>query len=344
MDIILILPIVISIALTSLVLPYWIKKCRIVGLLWEDMNKYGKPKNVASSGGIVVVMAFVLGVLSYVAIKTFVLKISDEAITGIFLKLFALLAVILILAIVGLVDDLLGWKRKGLSKRFRIFLAFVASIPLIVINAGEQVISLPLVGQVDLGILYPLIIIPIGIAGATTTYNFLAGFNGLEAGQGIIILSFLSFVAYSTGYSWLALIGLCMAASLAVFYFYNKFPARVFPGGILTYSVGALIASMAILGNFEKVALFVFIPYMVEVVLKLRGGLKKHSFAKPNKDNSLELPYKKFYSLNHIAIAMLKRIKPSHKVYERDVSYFIHAVQILIIIIAFIVFRRSIFI
>ena len=146
MDIILILPIVISIALTSLVLPYWIKKCRMVGLLWEDMNKYGKPKNVASSGGIVVVMAFVLGVLSYVAIKTFVLKISDEAITGIFLKLFALLAVILILAIVGLVDDLLGWKRKGLSKRFRIFLAFVASIPLIVINAGEQVISLPVVG------------------------------------------------------------------------------------------------------------------------------------------------------------------------------------------------------
>ena len=202
MDIILILPIVISLALTSLILPYWIKKCRIVGLLWEDMNKYGKPKNVASSGGIVVVMAFVLGVLSYVAIKTFVLKISDEEITGIFLKLFALLAVILILAIVGLVDDLLGWKRKGLSKRFRIFLAFVASIPLIVINAGEQVISLPLVGQVDLGILYPLIIIPIGIAGATTTYNFLAGFNGLEAGQGIIILSFLSFFAYMTVSSW----------------------------------------------------------------------------------------------------------------------------------------------
>ena len=344
MDIILVLPIVISAVLTALMLPYWIKKCRIAGLLWEDMNKRGKPRNVASSGGIIVVIAFVLGILSYVAIKTFVLNITNDAIAGIFLKLFALMAVVLIIAIIGLVDDLLGWKHGGLSKRFRIFLALVASIPLIVINAGEHVVSLPFAGTIDLGILYPLIIIPIGIAGATTTYNFLAGFNGLEAGQGIIMLGFLSFIAYSTGSSWLALVGLSMVASLIVFYIYNRFPAKVFPGGILTYSTGALIAGMAILGNFEKIAIFVFIPYIIEVILKLRGGLKKHSFAKPNKDNSLELPYKKFYSLNHIAIAMLKRIKQSHKVYERDVGYFVHAVQIIIIILAIIIFRRSIFI
>ncbi len=344
MDIILILPILISAFLTALILPYWIKKCRMIGLLWENMNRHGHPKNVASSGGIIVVIAFVLGILSYVAIKTVILNITNDAIAGIFLKLFALMAVILILAIVGLVDDLLGWKNGGLSKRFRIFLALVASVPLIVINAGEHVVSLPFAGQIDLGILYPLIIIPLGVAGATTAYNFLAGFNGLEAGQGIIILSFLSFVAYSTGSLWLVLVGLCMVASLIVFYFYNKVPAKVFPGDILTFSVGALIASMAILGNFEKIALFVFIPYIIEVVLKLRGGLKKHSFAKPNKDNSLELPYNRFYSLNHIAIAMLKRIKSSHKVYERDVGYFVHAVQIIIIILAIIIFRRSIFI
>ena len=338
------LPIVLSAVLTALILPYWIKKCRMVGLLWENMNKHGHPKNVASSGGIVVVIAFVLSILSYVAIKTFVLNITDDAVAGIFLKLFALMAVILILAIVGLVDDLLGWKHEGLSRRFRIFLALVASIPLIVINAGEQVISLPLIGFVDLGILYPLVIIPIGIAGATIAYNFLAGFNGLEAGQGIIILSFLSFVSYSTGSSWLALVGLCMVASLIVFYLYNKFPAKIFPGDILTFSVGALIASMAILGNFEKIAIFVFIPYIIEVILKLRGGLKKYSFAKPNKDNSIELPYKKLYSLNHIAIAILKKIKPSHKVYERDVGYFVHAIQIIIVILAIIIFRKSIFV
>ena len=94
----------------------------------------------------------------------------------------------------------------------------IASVPLIVINAGTHTINLPIFGIVDFGIIYPLILIPLGVAGASTTYNFLAGFNGLEAGQGILIISFLSFVAYYTGSPWLSIIGLCMVASLFGFY------------------------------------------------------------------------------------------------------------------------------
>jgi UDP-N-acetylglucosamine--dolichyl-phosphate N-acetylglucosaminephosphotransferase len=255
-----------------LVLPKWINKCRKIGLVWEDMNKFGHPKNVASSGGVMVVMAFVLGVLCYVAFKTFVFGGGVNS-----LEIFALLSVILILGIVGLTDDLLGWKHQGLSIKMRLLLAFAASIPLVVINAGTKIVGVPFVGVVNFGIFYPLILIPFGIAGAATTYNFLAGYNGLEAGQGILIVGFLSYVAYVTGSPWLAIIGLCMVAALLGFYIFNKFPAKVFPGDTLTYAVGALIAGMAILGNFEKVAIIVFIPYIIEVVLKSRGGLKKHS-------------------------------------------------------------------
>jgi len=187
MEELLFLSIVVSFLATLVFLPKWISKCRKVGLSWEDMNKYNHPKNVASSGGLVVVMGFVLGVLSYVAIRTFFIELN-----GVSLKIFSLLSVILILAIVGLSDDLLGWRNGGLSVKFRILLAFLASIPLVVINAGTHTINMPFVGLVNLGLLYPLFLIPLGIAGATTTYNFLAGFNGLEAGQGIIILSFFN--------------------------------------------------------------------------------------------------------------------------------------------------------
>jgi len=321
--------ILISLVLTVWAIPKWIRKSKQIGLLWEDMNKYNHPKNVASSGGIIVVMAFVLGVLSYVAIRTFFIGTKG----GTSLEIFALLSVILILAIVGLTDDLFGWKHGGLSTRFRLFFVFIASIPLVVINAGVHEMAFPFFGTINLGLLYPLVLIPIGVAGASATYNFLAGFNGLEAGQGILILSFLSFVAYSTGSSWLALIGLCMVVSLIVFYFYNKFPARIFPGDILTYSIGALIAGMAILGNFEKVALFVFIPYIIETVLKLRGGLGKQSFGIPQEDGSLELPYKKIYGLTHLSILILKKFK--EKVYERDVVYLIFSFQIVLIILGF---------
>ena len=332
--IILFVSLIISFLMSFLFMPLWIKGIKKAGFMWEDMNKPGKPKNVASSGGIVVVMAFILGVLYYVAVRTFVMNASD----GINLEIFALLSVMLILAIVGIIDDWFGWRHSGLPRKFRLALAFMASVPLVVINAGTSTMNLPFIGSVNLGILYPLLLIPIGIAGATTTYNFLAGFNGLEAGQGILILSFLSFVAYKTGSAWLALIGLIMVAALIGFWFYNKYPARVFPGDSLTWAVGALIAGMAILGNFEKIAVFVFIPYILETVLKLRGKLNKHSFAKPNKDGSLEMPYKKIYGLGHLSVYILKKIKPSKKVYEKDVVYLIHGFQVLIIALAFLIF------
>lgn len=336
MEILLSISVLISFILTMLLLPKWIKKCKQIGLLWEDMNKLNHPRNVAASGGIVVVMAFILSILCYIAIKTFILK-TDNITTNI----FALLNIILILAIIGLTDDLLGWRHGGLSARFRLFLAFMASIPLIVINAGIHKIGVPFFGAINLGIFYPLIMIPLGIAGATYTYNFLAGFNGLEAGQGIIILTFLSLIAYITGSSWLALIGLCMVASLVVFYFYNKFPAKVFPGDILTYSIGALIAIMAILGNFEKIAVFVFIPYIIETFLKVRGKLKKYSFGIPQKDGSLEMPYNKIYGLTHLSLFILKKFKK--RVYEKNVVYLIFIFQIIICLSALIIFKRWLF-
>ena len=336
MENILLLSIFLSFILTLYALPKWIKKCMEVGLLWEDMNKVKKVKNVAASGGVIVIIAFILGVLSYIAIKTFILNENGES-----LQIFALLNVILILALVGFIDDVLGWTFRGLSIRFRLFLAFMASIPLVVINAGTNVISLPFLGVVNLGVYYPLFFIPIGIAGAATTYNFLAGFNGLEAGQGIIIVSFLSLIAYLTGSLWLAIVGLCMVAALIVFYFYNKYPAKVFPGDVLTYSVGALIAGMSILGNFEKIAVFVFIPYIIETFLKVRGNLTKQSFAKVNEDKSLEIPYGKVYGLTHVSLVILNKFKK--KVYEKDVVNLIFGFQIVICLLALIIFREGIF-
>ena len=68
--------------------------------------------------------------------------------------------------------------------------------------------------NIELGLVYPLIIIPLGVVGASATFNFLAGYNGLEARQGIIILSALALVTWFTGSNWLSIISLCMVASL----------------------------------------------------------------------------------------------------------------------------------
>ena len=333
MEQILLISIFVSFILTAIFLPRWIRKCHEVGLLWRDMNKIGKPKNVAASGGVVVVLSFVIGVLVYIGLNTFILNYSN----GITQSIFAILCTVTILAIVGLADDLFGWNHGGLSKKFRIFLVLMASIPLIVISAGVHTMMVPFVGIINFGLIYPLVLIPIGIVGATTTYNMLAGFNGLEAGQGIIILSFMSLISYMIGMPWLAMIGLTMVAALVVFYLFNRVPAQVFPGDSLTYSIGALIAIMAIVGNFEQVAIIMFVPFIIETFLKLRGGLKKQSFATPNPNGGLKLPYKKIYGLTHLSIFILSKFK--RRVTEKDVVRFLLIFQLMMCIIAYLVFK-----
>ncbi len=335
-NLILTIPVLASFFVTLFLIPFWIRKAKQIGLMWEDMNKIGQEK-IAGSGGIIAIIGFVIGVLIYIAYRVFILESRNSHLV----EILALMSVILLLSGLAFIDDLLGWQHGGLSRRSRMILVFISTIPLIAINAGKSLIAVPFLGLVDLGIIYPLIIIPIGILGATTTFNFLAGFNGLEAGQGIIILSASALVALLTGNSWLSIIALCMLASLVAFLFYNFYPARVFPGDSLTYAVGGMIAIMAILGNFEKIAVFFFIPYIIETILKLRGKLVKQSFGKPQKDGSLDLRYDKIYGLEHLFIFIFKKfkIKPT----ENRVVYSIWIFQIIVILLGFIIFREGIF-
>lgn len=320
--------VLISFFVTLAIMPFWIKKAKEIDLVWEDMNKLDHRKK-AGSGGIVFVLGTVIGILFYIAIQTFVFKEIDVTT----ISIFAILSSVLLVAGVGLVDDLFGWKKGGMSMRSRLILVLFSSIPLMVIDAGSSDIL-----GVHLGILYPLIIIPIGFVGATVTFNFLEGYNGLGTRQGILILSALAIVTYISGSSWLSLVALIMVAALIAFYFFNRYPLKVFPGDSLTYAVGAMIAAIAIMGNVEKISLIFFFPYILEVILKIRGGIKNiHNFGIPKEDGSLEMPYKKVYSLTHLSIKILKKIKPSHKVYEKDVVNLINAFQIVVIVFAFFV-------
>lgn len=330
---ILFMPVILSFFVVLFLLPNWIKRAKKQNLVGKDIHKIEETQ-VAESGGINVVSGFALGVLAYIAINTFIFKSNEN-----FIEVFALLTTILLISFIAFTDDILGWK-IGLRRRTRLILVAFASIPLVAINAGKSIIYLPFFGVTDVGILYPLVLIPIGIVGATTTFNFLAGYNGLEAGQGIIILIAIAIITYLTKNSWLALIVLCMIAALLAFIFYNFYPAKVFPGDSLTYSVGSLIAIVAILGNFERIAVFFFIPYILEVILKLRGGLIKQSFAIVQPDSSLKLRYEKIYSLNHLAIFLMQKLKI--KPTEVKTVLAIWLFQIVVIVIGFIIFWHGI--
>lgn len=335
MNILVLIPIIASFIITLSIMPFWIRKANQIGLVWKDMNKVNGNR-VAGSGGIVVLMAFIVAVLLYVAFLTF--YVED---TGNLVDILAVLLSVVFVGGIGLIDDLLGWQRGGLSRRSRIILVLMAAIPLMAIKAGESLVNLPLLGAVDLGIIYPLILIPLGIIGATTTFNFLAGFNGLEAGQGIVLLTGGVIVSYFMGNAWISVLLVCMIVSLLAFMKFNFYPAKVFPGDVLTYPVGALFVATSIVGNFEKVALFFFIPFIIEVALKCRGKLTKYSFGKPKKDGTIEMKYQKVYGLTHLAIWIMNLT--GIKATEKKVVYLIWAFQTLIVLIGFFIFREGIF-
>ena len=316
----------VSFLVTIFIIPKWIRKSKIMGLVGKDMNKPDKPK-VPEAGGIAVIVGAVVGVLLYIFLNTFYFSSTFGLI-----EIFAVVTTILLAGFVGFIDDILGWK-TGVRQTTKILSTVPIAIPLAVVNAGYSIMSIPYFGAVDFGFIFPLLIIPLGIIGATNGYNMLAGYNGLESSMGIVILGALGIVAWVSGSSWVSMIAFCMLFALIGFLLYNKTPARIFPGDSLTYAVGAMIACVAILGNMERVAVILFVPYFFDMAMFIRFRFfekKKHveAFAKVNEDGSLELPHEKIYDFMHLVLWFLKKVK--EKVSERDVVLTAVGIEILL--------------
>ncbi len=308
----------------------WIRSAKAANLVGKDMNKADYPL-IPRSGGLVVAIVTCISLLTYIFLKTFSLVGSPSLHV---VEAFAISATVLLAGFIGFIDDVLGWK-EGLTQLQKVLLTVPIALPLTVMNVDQTIILLPFVGNVDLGLLYPLLIVPLGLIGSTNGFNLLAGYNGLEAAMGLVIFAVLGLTGLLVGRMWIALIAFVVCASLLAFLAFNWHPAKVFPGNSFTYAIGALIAAIAILGNMERIAVWLFIPYFLEILFYLRArAIDKmgdvQAFAKPNKDNSLEQPYKKIYHTTHLAIWLLKKIKG--KVYERDVVLFFVGVQALIAI------------
>ncbi len=280
---------------------FWIRKARRIGLVGRDMNKY-KEKYVAESGGLAVIFATIFGILSYLFLKVIFLNESTHI-----TLLFVTVLTILLACFLGFIDDILGWK-KGLEQWQKPLLTIPIAIPLMVILAGNSTLAIPFIGIVDFGILYPLFFVPLAVVGAANGFNILGGLNGLEAGMGAIILSFLGVISWFEHLPWLSLISFCAVAALVGFLFFNAYPARVFPGDSLTYSIGALIAAIAIVGNMEKFAVILFIPYFIELAFNVKSRFKKECFGLPKRDGSLQPP-EKITSLTHIFMKLTRSEK-----------------------------------
>ncbi len=297
-----------------------LKRFNITG---KDINKPGQPE-VAEMGGIAIVAGFTAGVLLAVFLNTFF------AFEFNLIHMLAALIAIHTVAFIGIVDDLLD-----LPQWIKALLPLFAAIPLVAVEAaGSTALIIPFIGVIDLGIIYTLLLIPLGIAVASNLTNMLAGFNGMESGMGIVIFAAMTILAIATGAIETLIISLAMLGALIGFFLHNKYPARAFPGDVGNLTIGAALASSVIIGNLEAAGALLLIPYVIDFFIKLANRFPSKNWWGIYKDGKL---YPVENKVRGLAQLIMKR---ANGISEKNLTRTFIVIEIVVAVAVLILFLK----
>jgi UDP-N-acetylglucosamine--dolichyl-phosphate N-acetylglucosaminephosphotransferase len=278
---------IITMILTHRIIPI-LKKQEIVN---HDLNKMDRPL-IPEMGGISVIFAFF-----------FTMTLSLYWNTTVDNKVLAMiLFTIMGISLVGIIDDLLDIHQLTKS-----IMPFLIAIPL-GIGFPDRTLTLPFTGGVDVG-LWMVLLIPFGITIITNLTNILEGFNGLGVGLGIIITTTLIIISFLTDETDGLILFIPLLGVLIGFFYFNKYPSKIFPGDTLMFFQAAVIGCAAIIGNLKTIAAILYLPLFVEFILKARGRFPAKNHGDIQEDGTLSYSGKTF-SLSHL---LMKRLKVTEK-------------------------------
>jgi len=218
-----------------------------------DYHKEGKPP-IPRPGGPAIIAAIVVSELILFAV------------TGSFAAL-GLALVTLLSGVIGIVDDL-----KTLGGIEKPALLILGGLPLVALQyffpqsmVYNHHLYLPLFTvPTNVPIIYILLII-VAIPVVTNTINTIDVLNGVVTGTILIAsipLGFTLILRYLVGkenpYALAAFFPF-VGATLA-FYYYHKYPSKIFPGDSGAMALGAAYGTMAIIGGAEVVAVIAILP------------------------------------------------------------------------------------
>lgn len=238
-----------------------IPRFKEAGIVGENKNSLYK-EEIAEMGGLVIVAGFSAGVILIISLKTFLDLFTLVSLTSI----LAAFSTIMIVSLIGIFDDLISIKQG-----VKAFMPVFAALPLIALKEGFTIMKVPFIGFVDFGIFYHIILIPLGVTGAANAVNMLAGFNGLETGMGLVAIGFLAIIAYLIGETTAFILSIVILGALFAALCFNWFPAKVLIGDVGTLTIGAVIASIVIIGNYETAGGIIIIPYVIDFLIKAKN-------------------------------------------------------------------------
>jgi UDP-N-acetylmuramyl pentapeptide phosphotransferase/UDP-N-acetylglucosamine-1-phosphate transferase len=265
--------------LTALAVTPLIRRLNIVDLP-NDRSSHALP--TPRSGGIAIVAGIVAGI----------------AVAGHMSALATIVIVALVIAAVGLWDDV-----RGSSAALRLVLQLVAAF-VVALFAGvmlETIESLPLAwAAVPVTVFW--------IVGVTNAYNFMDGVNGIASVEAIVCGVVLAVLFDGRGDAAGVALALAIAASAAGFLPWNFPKARIFMGDVSSGTLGFLIAVLVIRyatdGGSVIAAALPLLPFLADTAITLvRRAIRRERLMSAHRSHF----YQRFNALvgSHTAVTAL---------------------------------------
>jgi UDP-N-acetylglucosamine--dolichyl-phosphate N-acetylglucosaminephosphotransferase len=242
---------------TFLSLPPLMSTLKRAGIQGVDVHKLSRPR-VPEMGGIAIILGLVVAVV-----------VSPFVFPSVLRPMVSVALTILIAGVVGGVDDL-----YGLGAKEKPLLLAVAALPILLLGSYDPHLRLPIVGATRLFIVYPFLVL-ISVSVVSNAVNMLDVYNGSMPITCIPVTAVLFVVSILSENLVSAALSLVLMGSLLAFYWFNRFPARVFSGNVGSLSVGAALTGISVVGRLEVVALVAMMPHVMNAfhILKSLGGL-----------------------------------------------------------------------
>ena len=270
-----------------------------------DMHKK-EPVMIARPGGISIIAGI----------------IASEIVLYAFLQMNEILAIMIttfLAFVIGYVDD-----RKKMGGWFKPVALAIAALPIIFLGAYDSDLAFPLFGEVQIPILY-LVIIIIMIVITGNTINSIDVLNGVASGFMVIASFSLSIALFILQNYEIAIISLPLGFVSLAFYKYHKFPCKIFPGDSGALTLGAMYGAIAIVGQVEVVAAVALLPAIINSFLFLSSvkRIVEHHELKSKPVEHTEDFKLKASKDKKARISLVRLIVASEALSEKQVGYVI---------------------
>jgi len=248
---------IVTFLVTFLATPIIANAMKHRGITGKDVHKRSKPE-VPEMCGLAILLGLTIGTAAYMILFPNSIRVGA-----------AFVGTVLVAGAIGFVDDL-----RPLGARIKPVLTAAACLPILILRPYNPFPIIPLVGRASLTVVYPFLI-PLAIAVTSNGVNMMDVMNGSMAGTVGIITIAVIVVLLASGEMTTASLAAGLLAAMLAFYYYNRFPAKVFSGDTGSLAVGAALGALSIIGKIETVMIIALIPHIMNAFYGLSsvGGL-----------------------------------------------------------------------